>query len=335
MGLQAVSTVSPPTTSGPILGGLAQLGRYFQVISVVPSAVVVVGSYLLVVGGAPANSPQWDKIANSVASLTLGSASVLVLCIIAFGMAVHPFQFVVTQALEGYWGPSPVGQTAMTSRSLIHLRRRRALAVRLSVAEDEIEAALDELGVAQRTDQARTRRAQERILVANLEYEALSRAIDRYPDPDRIRPTRLGNTLRRYEDLAGAPYGYGGHEMVPHLMWVAPAEHIANVDDARADLDLAVRFTISWLTFAVVGTALLWASGLWLAVPLLSYALAWLSYGGAVRSADEYGSALWVLFDLNHPSLLKYVRSPVTNAGHMSQLQKASQLSVLVRRTEE
>ena len=36
-----------------------------------------------------------------------------------------------------------------------------------------------------------------------------------------MMPTRLGNVLRRHEDLAGAPYGLPGIEVVPAVSLVA------------------------------------------------------------------------------------------------------------------
>jgi len=93
-------------------------------------------------------------------------------------------------------------------------------------------------------------------------------------------------------------------DAVPRLMAVAPTEQVAHVNDARSDLDLAVRFVVAWLLVAVVTFVLLWPYGPWLLIPMAAYALAWISYRGAVHAANEYGLSLQVLVDVNHDLLI-------------------------------
>jgi hypothetical protein len=53
-------------------------------------------------------------------------------------------------------------------------------------------------------------------------------ARDGYPrDAGRILPTRLGNRLRRYEDLAGPQYGLNAIAIAPQITLVAAPERTA------------------------------------------------------------------------------------------------------------
>jgi hypothetical protein len=293
------------TNGGGLIGGFVRVGRYFQLVSVVPAAVIVLSTYLLVAGGAPAQRPSWEKMGSGVAAIDLGRAGALALAIVVVGMVMHPFQFAATQYLEGYWGPSTVARVAMFSRARIHADRRRRYLSGLARADLDAEAADATAQQAEDTSDVNAIwSAEGRLLRASLDYTALEAAANRYPEAaERIMPTRLGNILRRHEDLAGREHGLEALGAVPRLMAIAPPEQVAYVNDARSDLDLAVRFVVSWVLVAVVTFLLLWPHGPWLLVPLAAYALAWLSYGGSVQAANEYGFALQVLIDLNHKLL--------------------------------
>lgn len=278
------------------------MGRYFQLVSIIPAAVVILLTYVLVAGGAPAVQPSWEKMGSAVAAIDFGRASVLTLGVLVLGLVTHPFQFATTQILEGYWGPSPVARVAMFSRARIHADRRRRFLSGLARAKLAAEAADAAVQQAEAHRDVRSLRlAEAELLRASLDYTAFEAAADRYPEElDRLMPTRLGNILRRHEDLAGRQHRLEALSAVPRLMAIAPPEQVAQVNDTRSDLDIAVRFVLSWLAAAVVSFLLLWPYGPWLLVPLGAYGLAWMSYRGAVQAASEYGFALHVLIDVNH-----------------------------------
>lgn len=256
-------------------------------------------------------------MASNIGTTGLAEAGVLGLVILVVGMMMHPFQFAATQILEGYWGPSAVARFAMFSRASIHAERRRKFLAGL--AQAKVDAELADASFETSYHLAAVRAAEAKLLQASLDYTAFEAAADRYPEVgERIMPTRLGNILRRHEDLAGRSQGVEALDAVPRLMAVAPAEQIAHVNDARTDLDLAVRLVVSWLLLAVLSFLLLMSHGPWLVVPLGSYALAWASYRGAVHAADEYGSALYVLIDVNH-ELIKPTTGQLIVASQFSQ----------------
>jgi hypothetical protein len=65
------------------------------------------------------------------------------------------------------------------------------------------------------------------------------------------------------------------------------------IDDARNELDVAVRFVWVWVTIALFSFGLLLPThSTWLVVSLIAVLLAQLSYRGAVIAAGAYGTAL-------------------------------------------
>jgi predicted outer membrane lipoprotein len=128
---------------------------------------------------------------------------------------------------------------------------------------------------------------------------------------NRIMPTRLGNVLRRYEDLAGARYGLDAIVVVPRLTVIVPPQHAAYLEDSREGLDLAVRMCLVSAMATSVAVAALATDGLWLLGALLPCAMAYISYLGAVAAAHEYGTALCVLVDLNRGALYQTLRRPL------------------------
>ena len=59
---------------------------------------------------------------------------------------------------------------------------------------------------------------------------------------------------------------------------------------------------------AFVAIAFLWHHGPWLAIALVPYGFAYLSYRGAVVVAHEYGATVCTLIDLNRFALYDYLR---------------------------
>jgi hypothetical protein len=321
------------------MGGLAQIGRYFQLVSIIPASVVVLATVALTSAGAPGTEPTAHRLTLAVDRLTLQGSVCLALAIVVVGMTMHPFQRAATQVLEGYWGPSRIGRLMMFSRARIHADRRRRLSTRAEKARRSVDY-LNRLaeGVSGRNQ---VRHLELLRLQAEIDFQELETASRRYPDQERVMPTRLGNTLRRYEDRLGSPFGYGtgGSAVIPHLLRIADSDHVAQVHDSRLDLDLAVRFSISWLLLAVVTFVLLWPYDFWLILPIIAYGLAWVSYRAACHAAEEYGSSLLVLFDLNHHLLAERIHAPQQGIALSPDLlivsvdrMKPDQLSTLVQR---
>jgi hypothetical protein len=293
-------------TSTGILGGLAEVGRYFRLISILPATLVVASASVLIIGGAPGQAPSWKAVADGIASIGFGEAAALAFAVLIVGMIIHPLQFAATQFLEGYWGPSTIGRTAMFSRSRVHFLRRSRHLNKWDEAQRVLARRLNTLAKPMPADEREP--TQILAMKANLDSVAFLTAANRYPDePYDVMPTRLGNVLRRYENVAGRAYRREAINTTSHLMYMAPPEHRAYVNDARTELDLAIQFVVSWLLVAAISFVLVWPYGGWIAVPILAYVLALVSYRAAVHAAVEYGHQLVVLFDLNHQLLDDYL----------------------------
>jgi len=98
--------------------------------------------------------------------------------------------------------------------------------------------------------------------------------------------------------------------VTPHLALVAPPEHVAYLDDQRAQLDAAVRLSLVNLLATALAVGFLWSDGGWLLIALGTYALAYLGYRGAVVVAREYGVALSTLVALNRFALYDALHLP-------------------------
>jgi hypothetical protein len=85
--------------------GVAQaVGRYFSVISVIPSSIYVGFVYLLIASGSWRHSPNWSHAFMSLEHIGIGGIAVLAFLSIGLGLLIHPVQFAVVQFFEGYWG---------------------------------------------------------------------------------------------------------------------------------------------------------------------------------------------------------------------------------------
>jgi hypothetical protein len=283
--------------SAAISGVGSAVGRYFSIVSFIPSLFLAGFTFTLIESGAWSGGaePDWAKAGNALTHL--GNLALLTLISIALGVAVHPIQFALVQFFEGYWGTGSLAQRARVARILHHRRRLGALQFGSNL---DAQVALDEKG-ATLTLKARV----EHLSI----MEESQRLIDGYPvDDDDIMPTRLGNVLRRYETMAGAQYELGAVEIIRHVTLVAPSQRVEYLNDQRQLLDLSVRMSATSIFAAFIAIAFLWHHGPWLLIALAPYAIAYLSYRGAIIVAHEYGAAVSTMIDLDRFALYDYLR---------------------------
>lgn len=276
------------------LGVGNRVGRYFNLVGVLPSTFLVLFGYSLVASSAATGRPDWARAFHELTNLSFGGVGILVLLTLAVAIALHPLQFAITQFFEGYWGLSRLGEAAALAR--IH-QHRRTFTRRAEIRE----AAAGHLGSVPRDEAAQLHRPEDVVHV--LRRDEAGRLLAGYPEPSRILPTRLGNALRRGEDLAGLSYNLPAVVVTPYIALVAPPEHVAYLDDQRAQLDAAIRLSLISLLATALAVGFLWSDGGWLLIALGTYALAYLSYRGAVVVAREYGVAVSTLITLNRFAL--------------------------------
>lgn len=308
------------------------IGRYFSVISMVPSLLFVLYVYGLLAASAWPGPFEPAKALRAAENLSLGGIVALLAGALLLGLVLHPFQFSMTQFLEGYWGHSCIGLGLARWRIMHYRRVARALDDVVKEANKtwrcDVEADRRQMSPARfdREDAQLRRRNDLRHLDARrgdemladyLRAEATLAARGQYPEAGRrMMSTRLGNVLRRYEDKAGLRYGLDIFSVAPHLNLVAVEEHREYVDDCRKGLDLGVRLCVLFALATVLSVGLLIGDGAWLLLALAPYCVSYLSYRGAISSAHAYGTALLTLVDLNRFALYDqlHVSSPSSAA---------------------
>jgi hypothetical protein len=299
--------------------GVAQtIGRYFSVISVVPSSLYVVFVYLLITSGSWDHLPRWSQAFKSLEQLGVGGIGLIALASIALGVIVHPSQFAIVQFFEGYWGNNCIAQAIRSQRIL----RYRLLCEGLEGVKNDALDGLEELG---RSD---GKKAVGRIALRS-QYDEAHRVRESFPRAlDNIMPTRLGNVLRRAEAQAGSQYRLSALQVVPHILLVAPQGHVDYVSDQRSQLDLAVRMTFMSVLSAATAVLFLWHCHFWIFIALIPYMLAYFSYRGSVIAARHYGSALDILINIDRFELYKQLRIqfPAGTAEERKANEKLAQL---------
>lgn len=274
----------------PSVGGVSSVvGRYFAIVSFIPSLLLVTWALLLAGTGAWSGPPDWARSLRSLTDVTVSGIVVFLLVAIVVAALLHPLQFALVQMLEGYWGTSKFAVRLRTLRTKAYVAKRLRL-VRLETAglpEDD-EPDLD------------------MSLVAGAEA---ARKLTYLPEsPWEMLPTRLGNVLRRHELDAGREYNLPVLTFAGQLAHVAPTSQVQYVNDQRTALDFAVKCCLVGLLGATAAVIFMWQHGMWLTIALVPYLIAYGSYRGAVVVAHEYGKALEDLVTLNRFALYERLR---------------------------
>jgi len=247
----------------------------FNLVSLIPSAVLATAIVLLVASGSFSGVPSMHALALRLREVNILIASLLFLAVFSVALILSPFQLMLVRLLEGYWEEVPV------------LRRLRFIGVEVN------------------------RRRWVEILTIKRDDALLARL---YPlEPDDLLPTRLGNVLRAAERSAGTQHGFTSPiEMLPRVYPYMSSPLSEAFGDARNELDIACRMSVVlWMLAAlsaVVFTydgAVLATRGALLAIPAAAALLGAVSYRGAVRSAGEYGRFLHYVFDLHRRDLIR------------------------------
>lgn len=294
-----------------VLSAGQRVGRYFSLVSLIPSLFLVMWIYILVASGALSKHPSLSHIRFELFShWSVSTALGLALASFAVAIVLHPLQFATTKLLEGYWGTSPLAIAAMKIRIIHHRERRRELrrvsrynkrrlqALILNEHPEWSKAKEKELAD-HISDFLKSERGDPLLLHLIAEQEALSQE-SKYPDDDsRILPTQLGNALRSFEDSAGSRYGLDAIAISPLLHLVAPDRHLNYMKDAREDMDSAIQICTVGLVAFILTVAFLLTDGIWLLWSIVPYIVSYLAYRGAVSAAENYGVVIASVIDLD------------------------------------
>lgn len=304
-------------TMAPVEAALSigqRIGRYFALVSMIPSLFLVWWTYLLIASGSLSGTPTWHNVEVALSRWSLGKAAGLVFATLAVALVLQPLQFATTQLLEGYWGTTPLAIAAMKVRIVQHRKRQRELLAQATASHDEWAIACltilrDELGRNPEGDPKlekrisailKSERGDALMLHVIAEQEARDRHARDYPsDARRVLPTQLGNALRSFEDAAGKQYGLDALAIATHLHLVAPPRHLEYLVDAREDMDSAIRICTVGLVATALTMGFFLTDGLWLLWALLPYLVSYLAYKGAVSAAQGYGKVIASVIDLD------------------------------------
>lgn len=263
----------------------------------------------------------------------LGIIIVLLFAVILATILTQAFQFETIRIFEGYWGSGTFRSALAGLRIRRHVRKKHKLrnrqaryvikaakAARADMLDkikemDRIQA-LQAILTQNAPNQAKAdtlRRADNDLSwtlycpAHHLEkVHALDARLEQYPPDNRVLPTRLGNTLRSYEerlsDLDGDLEGYvlRVHERIPLIL---QSQHT----QFRTRLDMYCSLVYIFLTLAVIAPPLLirvhvpyHAAGTIAGLTYLNLAI--VCYGAAVTSARGYGAVLVAIndYDLAH-----------------------------------
>jgi hypothetical protein len=279
------------------------IGRYFSIISVVPSFIYIVFVYLLIMSGSWRHAPNWNHAFASLGHLGFDGIAFLALFSIGLALVIHPIQFATVQFLEGYWGSGRVAQAIRVQRIVRYQRLCQKLNKERNAAQNTLAG--------WKTDETPATLASRTPLLSQYDEARRLRSTAFPANLEQVMPTRLGNALRRAESQAGRQYGMDALEVVPHLLLIAPASHVDYVNDQRSQLDLAVRMTLIFAAASATTILFLWPYKFWALVSLVPYALAYLSYRGSIVAASHYGAAIDNLINLDRFALYRELHLPL------------------------
>lgn len=322
-----------------------RIGRYFAIVSMIPSLFLVLWAYALVASGSLAGEPTWQKVQGAFSTWSVAKVAWLVIATLAVAMILHPLQFVTTQLLEGYWGTTTLAIAAMKIRIVHHRKRQRDLRAQAGANRRAWTAACKDLlhidpekdvegdpALMKRIGNfIKSERGDPLMLYIMAEESALSQNARSYPtDARRILPTQLGNALRSFEDAAGSQYGLSALTISPHLHLVVPPRHLEYLVDAREDMDSAIRICSVALVATALTAGLLFADGLWLLWTVLPYSISYIAYKGAVSAAQGYGNVIASVIDLDRFLIYKKLGLPMPrdNAAEIKNNRKLMRLLV-------
>jgi len=252
----------------------------------------------LVVADAPRRQLNIAAVVHTARTIGTGGAIVVAGVAVAIAITLQPLQFRLVQLLEGYW---PIGRHALIFRLFVRIQRCRHERQRSKLTHSGAGSV------------AARRAAEERMIKAE------HRLRERFPSPERLLPTALGNVLRSAEDRVGARYGIESVTIWPRLFPLLPAELRSSIEDEVTQLDVSVRLAVTWLGTAVMGSliVLLDYSHLvrnpgWILLVALLWLLAWLSYLAAIEAAVAHGTDIEVALDLHRHLVIDAMRLPPT-----------------------
>lgn len=297
----------------------ARILDQLSVSSWLPASVLVAGLFFIL--KAELNGCAFRATLADIGNTSASTIVLLGATVILSTTVTQAFEFGSIRLLEGYWGDGPVRSSLGRVFSALKLRRRgrnirrrndlimnafesaRPGLLRAKVSPEVIayiaadvrgEHPLPRLTPKQRAELNTTDWRTSASCELMRRVGAIEVRLDRTPKPHRIMPTRLGNTLRSYEDTANELVTGSVVGMVQRTYHLLPSHVQTELDQYRNRLGLyaslvAVSIALAGIALTLIApcapvTALLLSAGFGSGSAVF--------YGAAISSADAYGSLL-------------------------------------------
>ena len=253
-----------------------------------------------------------------------------ILLVIAFAlvlttMVIQAFAFDFIRLLEGYWGPSRLAGLLAGWRIRRHTKRMKALEraqratekrafrrARERMLRDKIQMPVImvlEMDFAQYPEESFAAYPEQVIREAISmgwrtsapawslrRVDAVTARLSAFPEPYRLLPTTLGNTLRSYEDQLKIEDGGDLQGFVIRNYDRISGTLLTRHSQSRTRLDMYCSLVFVFAVIALSCIPMLWKFPLWhlpaLIAAALFCALACVSYAAAIASAGGYGSVM-------------------------------------------
>jgi len=256
------------------------LGLRFNLVSLLPSWLLVLFFVALFSSGAPSDRPSIGNTLAAAGKLAGPQIAIVFLGALVAAVLLQPFQIRSVQLLEGYWGTSLIANRARDIGVELQCRRLATL----------------------RADRWKARIGKESSHRLLQQQSAERQRL--YPVEADLLPTQLGNILRSAERRAGERYGLATVSTFPRLYPVMSERLTTAVDDFTAQVDAAAQLCMTLGVATIVSVVVLLPYDFWLLVPTATAILAWFAYRGAMASAVYLGRLYETAFDLHRFDLL-------------------------------
>lgn len=260
----------------------------------------------------------------AIGAYPLGGFVLLAVAVVLTALLTQAFAFQTIRLIEGYWGTDPISAWLAQAAISVETRRRARIRRRLRETEDrarsEAVAAFRDAETRPTVNSGIDQGADSDDHLTDLiemmgddwmrmarpatlrRLEQLKQQEQGFPALHRILPTRLGNTLRSYEDRLETGDGDLEGYVLRHFDEL-PEPIRSEHDQHRARLDLYCTLEPTFVVLAAVSigtlagrTAEFRVAGL--VIGTVELALATLCYHSAIASAHAYGTVLLAIDEL-------------------------------------
>lgn len=319
------SNTSTPVASNPIGESKETLSQFLakildqlSVSAWLPAAFLVFGVLLL--GHIRNEDGNVTQALTNIANIGWPAIVLLLGAVILATTIAQAFQFEAIRLLEGYWGGGRPWSALAGWRCNRHYKARDRLDARRNSLERKAFGIARERMLEKHISRPLVDVIEDNVMgnivdvpdevvraAESIQWHEFSkvqfiRAIDEldvrigeYPSAvHRVLPTRLGNTLRAYEERASEDANGDLEIWVMRIFDRLPLSLQISHDQFRSRLDLYCSLVLVAGFLGAVGIALLygrgWAQVAWAAG--IAVAMAWLVYRAAIASGRAYGGVL-------------------------------------------